>query len=606
MKREQNRRFGRLLEVLLCFMGLALFVLAERAGLRYQGANYQDPYLPEAESYNWKDPGDQKDCLLVYRSGALDSEKARNQLQFILKDMRVGYEEWDMETSGLPKTDPYQTVILAVSDLSPFGEHILDLCRWVDQGGRLMFALPLQKERTMDLIAAKIGIEESNYEYVEVDSVIPEADFMIGGGRPFAITDPYESSAMMRVDESCHVYVKAEDSDVPLIWSRDYGAGRFVVTNLGFMDKAYRGFYSAAYSLLEDICVYPVINGSAFYIDDFPSPVPQGDGTYIRRDYGMSISDFYSNVWWPDMLDFSKEYQLRYTGLIIENYEDQTYGELARNGDISRYQFFGNMLLSKGGELGLHGYNHQPLCTSDFVYTDDLGYKTWESLDEMQDAMEELIEFSKGVFPGEHFEVYVPPSNVLSPEGRTMLAEEFPEIRCIASIYFHGEDEYEQEFEVADDGMVETPRVISGCEIGDYMQLAALSELNLHFVNSHFMHPDDLLDPDRGAAIGWKALKGTFSNYLDWLYRSAPEIRNLTGSQMGGAVQRYCATGLWKMDTPDKLYLTVDGLYDEAYMFVRVNRGDVGAVKGGELTHLTGNLYLLHVTDSEVELERNR
>ena len=305
MKREQNRRFGRLLEVLLCFMGLALFVLAERAGLRYQGANYQDPYLPEAESYNWKDPGDQKDCLLVYRSGALDSEKARNQLQFILKDMRVGYEEWDMETSGLPKTDPYQTVILAVSDLSPFGEHILDLCRWVDQGGRLMFALPLQKERTMDLIAAKIGIEESNYEYVEVDSVIPEADFMIGGGRPFAITDPYESSAMMRVDESCHVYVKAEDSDVPLIWSRDYGAGRFVVTNLGFMDKAYRGFYSAAYSLLEDICVYPVINGSAFYIDDFPSPVPQGDGTYIRRDYGMSISDFYSNVWWPDMLDLS-------------------------------------------------------------------------------------------------------------------------------------------------------------------------------------------------------------------------------------------------------------------------------------------------------------
>lgn len=187
-----------------------------------------------------------------------------------------------------------------------------------------------------------------------------------------------------------------------------------------------------------------------------------------------------------------------------------------------------------------------------------------------------------------------------------MLAEEFPEIRCIASIYFHGEDEYEQEFEVADDGMVETPRVISGCEIGDYMQLAALSELNLHFVNSHFMHPDDLLDPDRGAAIGWKTLKGTFSNYLDWLYRSAPEIRNLTGSQMGGAVQRYCATGLWKMDTPDKLYLTVDGLYDEAYMFVRVNRGDVGAVKGGELTHLTGNLYLLHVTDSEVELERNR
>ena len=64
--------------------------------------------------------------------------------------------------------------------------------------------------------------------------------------------------------------------------------------------------------------------------------------------------------------------------------------------------------------------------------------------------------------------------------------------KTIASNYFAGECAYVQEFEVADDGIVEQPRIISGAILDDYMQMAAVSELNMHFVNSHFMHPDDL------------------------------------------------------------------------------------------------------------------
>ena len=47
-----------------------------------------------------------------------------------------------------------------------------------------------------------------------------------------------------------------------------------MVVNLGIYVKAVRGIFSAAYSLLSDCTIYPVINGSAFYLDDFPSPVP--------------------------------------------------------------------------------------------------------------------------------------------------------------------------------------------------------------------------------------------------------------------------------------------------------------------------------------------
>lgn len=114
------------------------------------------------------------------------------------------------------------------------------------------------------------------------------------------------------------------DKGVPLVWEHSSGSGRVVVDNIGIYDKVLRGVYAASYSLLCDATAYPVINGAVFYLDDFPSPVPGGDGTYIRRDYSMSIADFYSKVWWPDLMKLAQKYSIRFTGVMIENYEDDT------------------------------------------------------------------------------------------------------------------------------------------------------------------------------------------------------------------------------------------------------------------------------------------
>lgn len=195
-------------------------------------------------------------------------------------------------------------------------------------------------------------------------------------------------------------------------------------------------------------------------------------------------------------------------------------------------------------------------------------------------------------------------TNVLSAEGRRMLAEDFPQIRTIASNYFTGEFAYVQEFEVAEDGIVEQPRIISGAIIDSYMKMAALSELNMHFVNSHFIHPDDLLDEDRGAALGWEKLKGNLSDYMDWLDDSAPSLRQLTGSELSGAIQRYGAVTFTKTVTDQEIRLELDNFYDEVYFMVRINEGTPGDVSGGKLTHLTGNLYLLKAKEPTVTIEK--
>ena len=355
---------------------------------------------------------------------------------------------------------------------------------------------------------------------------------------------------------------------------------------------------------MDDYCIYPVINGSTFFIDDFPSPVPSGEAQYITRDYNLTIKDFYTQVWWNDIYNLAVRHGIKYTGLVIELYSDQISGVFPRNDDLERYHYFGNMLLSDGGEIGFHGYNHMPLVLQNWNYRGLYDtYKQWNSYEEMHDAFAELQDFCRSLYPEEDFQVYVPPSNILSPEGREMLAKDFPGIKSIASVYLPGDIAFDQEFNVSDDGMVNTPRIISGYVLDDYVYFAELSELNFHFVNTHFQHPDDVLDEDRGAELGWQEMFSRLEKLTDWLYSSAPDIRNLTGSELAAAVQRYDFIKLNRQEKEDTIILDLENFKDEAWFFLRLNEGSKpGGITNGEITKVADGLYLVKANADHVEI----
>ena len=607
VKNIRKFQFKGMLVILCCFLVMGMLLFAERAGIQYQETTKQISYIDKDKAVTEKTAVTQqkKTCLVLRDSGQDNSNLAWEQFERILMDMRVGSDIIDIQEQTVPELKDYETVIVLMSDLNPLQETVLNLCQWVYNGGNVWFPMTLQKDLYVSMIEQKLGVVSSGNTYAVVDSIYFDQDFLIGGGQAYTVTDPYESAWAVQLNDNAKAYAWIRDQKgTPLIWENAYGNGKFVVDNFGFYTKGSRGFYAASYSLLTECGVYPVIDGSVFYLDDFPSPVPGGDGTYVKRDYGTSIADFYTNIWWPDMMDLAARHGVKYTGVIIENYEDETDGKVEKQTDSERFQYFGNMILHQGGELGYHGYNHQPLTLSDVDYGDALPYNTWISTKAMKNAVSELIRFGKEMFPGTVLSVYVPPSNVLSEEGRKLLGEEFPEIRTIASTYFSGDFAYEQEFEVADDGVVEQPRIISGGIIDDFMQMAAVSELNMHFVNSHFMHPDDLLDEDRGAALGWEKLKQRLDEYMTWMNDAAPSLRNLTGSELSGAIQRYGALTIEKEITKNKIKIHLGNFYDEAYLMVRINDGRPGDVEGGELTHLTGNLYLLRAENSDVMIKK--
>lgn len=606
-------RWMGLLVVWAVFIAMAAVLLIERAGVQYSAGQHKLGMLAATDAMPASSAifGQKPTCLVISDSDQDGVEDVKDQFDQILLDMKIAHRDIDIATDGadaIPSLASFDRVIVLMPSLDALGTHLTDLMSWVSAGGSLMLGMTPESSGYLQAIAPKLGIDTVGYEYTTAESIVPSKDFMIGGGQRYEFSDPFKSSLLVSLRETAHVWAKTGDTEAPLIWSSDCGSGRTVVCNIGIYSKVMRGFYAAAISLLGGATAYPVINSAVFYLDDFPSPVPSGDGTYIKRDYGLSIADFYTRVWWPDLQKLAQKYDIRYTGVMIENYEDVVNQvEPVRQADTTQFRYFGGMLLQMGGELGFHGYNHQPLALSDTDYGTMYDYKTWKNGETLVAALNELIAFQDEVLPNAHGTVYVPPSNILSSRARKIIGKDEPRIKTIASTYFEdGTDlPYVQEFGVASDGIVEQPRIVSGGMVDDtYMRLAAVSELNMHYVSTHFMHPDDLLDPDRGAKEGWEVYKGGLTDYLDWLTTSAPDLRHQTGSECSGAIQRFSSVTV-SVDTSDDAWtLSLGNFHDEAWLMFRANNGEPGAVSGGEITHLTGNLYLVKATDKTVTIER--
>ncbi len=611
--RAGHFRWMGLLVVWAVFIAMAAVLLVERAGVQYSAGQHKLGMLAANDAAPASSAifGQKPTCLVITDSDQDGVEDVKEQFDQILLDMKIAHRDVDIATDGadaIPSLTSFDRVIVLMPSLDGLGTHLTDIMSWVSAGGSLMLGMTPDNSNYLQAIASKLGIESAGYDYATAESIVPSDDFMLGGGERYEFSDPFDSSLSVSLRETAHVWAKTGDAGTPLIWSNDCGSGHTVVCNIGIYDKVMRGFYASAISLLGDATAYPVINSAVFYLDDFPSPVPSGDGTYIKRDYGLSIADFYTKVWWPDLQKLAQKYGIRYTGVMIENYEDAVnQTEPARQADTTQFRYFGGMLLQMGGELGFHGYNHQPLALWDTDYGTLYDYKTWKNKETLVASLNELIAFQDEVLPNAHGSVYVPPSNILSARVRKLIGTDVPRIKTIASTYFEdGTDlPYVQEFGVASDGIVEQPRIVSGSMVDNpYMRLAAVSELNMHYVITHFMHPDDLLDPDRGAKEGWKVYKGGLTDYLDWLTTSAPDLRRQTGSECSGAIQRFSSVTVSVDTSADAWTLSLGNFHDEAWLMFRANSGVPGTITGGEMTHLTGDLYLVKATDKTVTIAR--
>lgn len=330
---------------------------------------------------------------------------------------------------------------------------------------------------------------------------------------------------------------------VPLVWERNYGDGKFLVINTdNHARKVGRGLLIAAISRIHDDFIYPIIASKVIYIDDFPAPVPEGTLPSIYDEFQMSTRDFFRYVWWSDMVAIARKYDLKYTGFIIESYNNHVHGDFVSDTGYTSKQFlvsYGRELLKINGELGLHGYNHQPLAPEGYNQV-ELDYKPWNDTKKMEQALTALKSYITEVYPEYEFRSYVPPSNILSPEGRATIRKVFPTVKIFSSLYDGAYEErcYYQDFDRLDDGTFNIPRISDGFVIRDEWYWKNIYIANAYGIVTHFVHPDEMYYTEE-EKVSWIHFRKKFGEYAKRLQDDFPWLRASTTSEAAHYMDTY-------------------------------------------------------------------
>jgi hypothetical protein len=591
---------------ILLMLGFALFV--ERSGISYtvsqRPTHFLDP-LPDISSV--ENSAIQPDCLILFDSEGNQKNSSYNTVIAALNSMKVPHTDVDVSQPSQIEFEKYETIVTTFLLFSRIDSQLDELMAWVENGGKLMLAIRPDNSTFFSRIADSTGIASLSFGIVESNGIEFLTELLPGvNGVQFGETFIDHTSLPVVLDDDVKLHlISADDQEIPILWETQLGSGKIVFINSDqFIDKSSRGLIGSAYSLLQDVTIFPVINASVFYIDDFPAPVPEGKDEDIFRQFTRDIESFYLNVWWPDMQDMKEKYNLIYSSVVIETYEhilEPPFEYTVGQEEILKY--FGGIVLRDGGEIGLHGFNHIPFCLEKDNTNQILDYPVWPSARNMKDSVVELQQFVSKMFPEQPIKMYVPVSNILCPEARTWLPEVLPNLRVIAGVYLPDADvpAYVQEFTESEDGIIEFPRITSGYHPDNYMQWAAANEIWLHYTAGHFVHPDDVLDSYRNQGKTWTDMRETMDEYLLWLYSSMPSVRNLSASEGAMAVQRFSRLTPQYDCREAHCDLTLNGFYDEGWLLMQTEKTPI-EITNGDFTKIGPNLYLIEANEAEMRI----
>ncbi|WNQ10945.1 DUF2194 domain-containing protein [Paenibacillus aurantius] len=555
-------------------------------------------------------PPKQGEELVVYiTEGMNDSEKKlQGNLQYALDYAKVKHES--IASRDIPSLSPNPYHILVLTGESAKQYPLAELQAYVRQGGRLVVGMRLDGTGWEPLA----GVRENRGFYPEEVFGMKVNQALFPGYPDVDKEAGLLSNSMLDVtlEPEAKVYLSAESH--PMLWTYDYGKGRVVYWNASSLgSKLLRGLLLHSVGLASPSFVTGQAAVKSVHIDDFPAPVPGGNADIITGQYGMSVADFYKKVWWADMKTYAERYNLIYTGYMIGTYrsDDSLDAGALISQDEEAYLYYGRELLAMGGELGLHGYNHQPLVKEGEAVNPELGYEPWNSGALMEAGLARMKTAFTHFYPNAVYRSYVPPSNILSRTGLQALHRALPEINNIAAVYNGSADkgDFVQEFGFDADipGLYHMPRISSGYRFNQETQFYQADAVATMGVFQHFIHPDDLLDPKRIVGSGWEDMKAGFEGMFRHTNEVFPYLEPLRASSMREKLIAYQKAELNVRYTEDRISLTGRNLVSPSVFTVRVEAGKklaTASVSGVEVSPMkeAKGLYLVKLSKPQAEL----
>lgn len=541
--------------------------------------------------------------LLIYDPADVQSVLTRHIVEKIIHEQKKSIQ-------SVPFYQPVvidskcQGVVIATNKLKNLAA-MTSIEQYVEQGGRAAILRNLQSELLPEEMVAQLGIASLGQE-ISVPGIRVTGDMFLGVQGFGFDSDIYTTAVTDVMLTSDAVPQVTSQEGHPIIWSHNSGQGKYIVCNSRERDdKNNYGIYTAILSQLKEDYIYPVMNMKLFFIDDFPSPVPEGNFERIYQETGLSTADFYRRLWWPEMLNNGEKYNVKYTGLIIENYGDQVKGPFMPLADVNARNsliVYGRELLKAGGELGIHGYNHQSLAPAGYGQ-DSLGYATWESQADMEESLRELKRYISDAYPGYEIHAYVPPSNILSPEGKAAVKNVFTDIKVYSSLWngLATAKQYFQNFQLNADGTCELPRVTSGHVSASEKMWENYIVVNYNGVFSHFVHPDEIFY-EESDNLTWTMMKQGLTDLLSELQNRFGWLEPVTATEGYEKMKDYFQMDYRVTRSEDGIKINAWDFHQPLTFILRTDK-KIGSVTGGSAKRVQANAYVLTVTDGDFEIK---
>lgn len=553
--------------------------------------------------------------IIFYSDEKGGIDEIRKGLEEIFNISKVKYDIKSISTTEEIDYKNYSMVILVAENYSGLTKkNFLKIKNYIKNGGNLFLTERSYKNPFNSISGIKkIG------KFIETKTFIFTKEIFPG----FKNINPKEeilnsSGLDLILNENVDIIAKTSNG-IPLMWINAYGKGRVFYNNTTlFQGKIFRGVMKQLIAYMSDVSFYPIINSKVFHIDDYPSPIPVLENEVIKKEYGMNTNEFYNTIWWNSMKEFFKKQRIIPTGLLIGEYNDATTKSKLVSvckrtlGDLSKR---GRQLKSVDGELAIHGYNHYSLGLKNEILFSRYHYKPWESVETMEKAQQILKSTMKKLY-GKNLKIYtyIPPSNLISKNGKEVIIKNFPEINSFCGIFYGEEEPGLLLQEIGRDKdfshIYSLPRMSSGFFYTETILWQIYNGIAAYGYVSHFIHPDDVIDKERGAGKSWKELESELDRIFTHINKNYSPIEPQTQSEMTYEYIKIENLKIAYEKKADKILINIcnfKGAFDSQ---LRIKGEKIKNIKGGRFILIEETneytLYLLTAEKSEIEIETEK
>jgi len=556
--------------------------------------------------------GELKHLVLISN---IDSDSQREiflNIKEVFKYAKISYDTNYLNKLKKGEVYGYETIIISTDDYKYLKKNIYEEIKdYVANGGNLIILMNSYFNPFNEIA----GIEKLKGFTVGTGLKFKRNIFP-GIGETKIIGEDAESisNSLLDIKLKKDVEVIAETSEgYPIIFQREVGEGRVVYSNATFfVDRSINGILIQLISYGNSIFLQNIVNTKVVDIDDFPAPLPSGRDKTIYSQYRMNTRNFFREIWWPEMKKLAIDKNLIYTGYVIGTYENinkkenfTAFNELNIHDKI----YFGRELLSLNGGIGIHGYNHQPLGLNEEL-NHNYNYKDWETEEDMAESIVRIRENLKEMYGGLEAQVYVAPSNMIGATGKKVIKENLPSLEVLSGIYSGTEEKGVLITHIGWDkdqpSLYNFPRFSSGFLYDDVMMLNIYNGIALYGIVHHFIHPDDILDKQRGEGKSWKELKKEFSLYFENVNDKFGFLRAQTAYDGYREVLKLDKLKVHVFKKEKSIDVYFENFPGKTYYYLRLRNNEVKEVIGGEIQIISYDensvLYLLEANQNKISI----